>query len=58
MADQDRPVDDAPGNEAPPGSLGAGEALCPDCAGSGTRDGAECPTCEGTGKVVEGIGGG
>jgi RecJ-like exonuclease len=47
-----------PGDEAPDGTPGTGEALCPDCEGSGKRDGRACPTCGGTGKVVQGIGGG
>jgi hypothetical protein len=46
-----------PGDEAPPGSPGAGEAVCPDCEGSGRRDGEPCRTCNGTGKVIKGIGG-
>ena len=48
-----------PGDEAVAGTPGTGENLCPDCSGKGVRkDGSECPTCEGTGRVVEGIGGG
>ncbi len=48
----------APGDEAPPGTPGSGEAVCRDCGGSG-RDGARpCATCQGTGKVNVGIGGG
>jgi hypothetical protein len=48
-----------PGDEAPPGSPGTGEDICQDCSGTGKRqDGSECPTCEGTGRVIEGIGGG
>lgn len=47
-----------PGDEAPAGTPGTGEALCPDCAGTGRRDGATCETCAGTGRIVEGIGGG
>ena len=47
-----------PGDEAPPGTPGTGEALCPDCGGTGRRNGAACGRCEGTGRVVEGIGGG
>jgi RecJ-like exonuclease len=47
----------APGDVAPEGTPGTGEALCPTCNGSGRVDGSECPTCEGTGKVIEGIGG-
>jgi DnaJ-class molecular chaperone len=47
-----------PGDEAPPGTPGTGEALCPDCAGTGRRDGAPCSTCGGTGKVNVGVAGG
>ena len=47
-----------PGDEAAPGTPGTGEDLCRKCGGSGTIDGKDCPECGGTGKVVEGIGGG
>jgi DnaJ-class molecular chaperone len=47
-----------PGDDAPPGTPGTGENVCPDCKGTGRLDAAACPTCGGTGKVVEGIGGG
>jgi hypothetical protein len=46
-----------PGDEAPPGTPGTGEALCPVCSGSGKKDGEACKMCNGTGKVIEGIGG-
>jgi len=46
-----------PGDEAPPGTPDTGENVCPDCGGSGRREGGECPTCGGTGKVIEAIGG-
>ncbi len=46
-----------PGDEAAPGTRGTGEAICRDCRGTGRRDGHQCPTCGGTGRVVEGIGG-
>ncbi|MFL9824780.1 hypothetical protein [Rhodoplanes sp. SY1] len=46
-----------PGDEAPSGTPGTGEAICPDCEGTGRRDSRACPTCRGTGKVVQGIGG-
>jgi len=50
--------DMSPGDEAPPGTPGTGENICPTCSGSGASpDGGECPTCSGTGKVVEAIGG-
>lgn len=47
-----------PGDDAPVGTAGTGEDICPDCGGSGDLRGAPCPTCGGTGKVNEGIGGG
>jgi DnaJ-class molecular chaperone len=64
MQRQDRPplgngaADLNPGDEAAPGTVGAGEALCPECHGNGKAGGVECPNCGGTGRVVEGIGGG
>lgn len=47
-----------PGDEAPAGENSAGENICPVCGGSGEKDGAQCPHCEGTGRVIEPIGGG
>ncbi len=47
----------APGDEAPPGTPGAGENICPACGGSGKLEGAACETCGGTGKVIEEVGG-
>ena len=47
-----------PGDEAAPGTPGSGENVCPDCKGSGRMNNAPCRTCGGTGKVIEGIGGG
>jgi hypothetical protein len=52
------PTGAAPGDEAPPGTPGTGEDVCPRCGGSGKLDGADCPECEGTGIVIAGIGGG
>jgi DnaJ-class molecular chaperone len=46
-----------PGDQAPGGVEGTGEHLCRVCRGSGRRDDAPCPTCGGTGRVIEGIGG-
>lgn len=46
-----------PGDQAPPGTPGAGENLCPDCSGKGSLNGKRCETCGGTGKVIEGVGG-
>lgn len=47
-----------PGDAAPPGTPGMGENICPDCHGEAKREGRDCPTCGGTGKVVTGISGG
>ena len=47
----------APGDEAPPGTPGTGEDLCPVCNGSGEQDGGRCAECGGTGRVIKGIGG-
>ena len=48
-----------PGDQAPAEVEGAGENLCPDCQGRGRAESGEpCPCCGGTGRVVEGIGGG
>ena len=47
-----------PGDEAPPGTPGTGEDICPECKGSGkTPRGEECRNCAGTGRIVRGIGG-
>ncbi len=51
------PEGTAPGDEAAPGTPGTGENLCRQCNGSGQQDGKDCPACDGTGKVIEGIGG-
>jgi hypothetical protein len=53
-----KPQDLNPGDEAPPGTPGAGEDICPDCKGSGRQRSGPCPTCGGSGKIIEGIGGG
>jgi DnaJ-class molecular chaperone len=45
----------APGDEAPPGTPGTGEDVCPDCGGSGRLDGRECDTCLGRGRVIKAI---
>ena len=47
----------APGDEAPPGTPGTGENICPSCGGSGKLAAGTCPECGGTGKVTAGIGG-
>ncbi|TWB60571.1 hypothetical protein [Nitrospirillum viridazoti] len=41
-----------------PGTPGAGENICRRCGGAGTVEGAPCPECGGTGKVVTPVGGG
>ena len=46
------------GDEASPGTVGTGEDYCQVCGGDGKKDGKPCENCGGTGKVVEGIGGG
>ncbi|MEA2759230.1 MAG: hypothetical protein QOH65_1843 [Methylobacteriaceae bacterium] len=45
------------GDDAPPGTPGTGENICPTCKGSGKVGQKPCADCGGTGKVVEGIGG-
>ncbi len=47
----------APGDEAPPGTEGTGEDICPECGGAGQVDGSTCPECEGKGTVIKGVGG-
>jgi hypothetical protein len=51
-------VDVAPGDDAPEGTPGSGENVCPVCEGSGLVDDQPCQNCEGSGIVIEGIGGG
>jgi hypothetical protein len=46
-----------PGDVAPLGTPGAGEDICPLCAGSGRLEGEPCADCGGSGKVIDGIGG-
>jgi hypothetical protein len=48
----------SPGDEARPGTPGTGEDVCPECNGRGrTASGERCRNCDGTGRVVRGIGG-
>lgn len=47
----------APGDEAPPGTPGTGEDVCPRCGGSGRIGETDCPDCAGTGTVIQAIGG-
>jgi hypothetical protein len=46
-----------PGDEAPRGTPGTGENLCPECSGRGRIGDKKCPSCNGTGIVIQGIGG-
>jgi hypothetical protein len=46
-----------PGDEAAPGTPETGENLCPASNGSAKKDGVECDQRNGTGTVIEGIGG-
>jgi DnaJ-class molecular chaperone len=61
MSGDDTSYDEmAPGDEAPPGTDGTGEDICPRCGGSGISGGdrdTDCPECNGTGMVVRGVGG-
>jgi rubrerythrin len=47
-----------PGDDAPPGTPGTGEDICPECGGTGRLNDKPCPNCGGTGRINEGIGGG
>jgi len=49
--------ENADAGDAPPQPAETGER-CPECGGTGRRDGKECPACEGTGNVMHGLGGG
>ena len=56
---QHAPADGHPGDEAPAGTVGTGEDVCPNCTGSGKINGSQdCPICDGTGIIIQGIGGG
>lgn len=46
-----------PGDEAAPGTPQTGEAVCPECDGSGLTAAREkCPNCGGTGRIVKIVG--
>ena len=45
-----------PGDEAAPGAPQTGEAVCPECGGSGRAGSGDCPNCGGTGRVVQIVG--
>ena len=51
------PAPMSPGDEAPAGTPGTGETVCPRCGGTGKLGASDCPACGGTGKVTVGIGG-
>ena len=51
------PAPMSPGDEAPAGTPGTGETVCPRCGGSGKQGASACPECHGTGKINVGIGG-
>lgn len=44
-------------DQAPPGTPGTGETVCPRCGGTGQLSGRTCPECEGSGRINVGIGG-
>ena len=46
-----------PGDEVPPGTPGSGDDVCPECHGSKTVNGNDCPSCLGTGMITRAIGG-
>ncbi|WP_178392248.1 hypothetical protein [Burkholderia sp. SRS-W-2-2016] len=58
MQSNDPPEPLNPGDEAPPDAPGAGEDICRACRGTGQVEGRQCTVCGGTGKVLQGIGGG
>jgi NADH dehydrogenase FAD-containing subunit len=41
------------GAEAPPGTAGASEHICPACDGTGRIDRKKCASCGGTGYIIE-----
>jgi len=45
----------APGDEAPPGTPGTGDDICPTCGGSGKVKDGTCEYCLGRGRIVRGI---
>ena len=45
-----------PGDEAAPGAPQTGEAICPECGGTGRAGEGACPHCGGTGQVVQIVG--
>jgi len=45
-----------PGDQAAPGSSQTGMVSCRDCHGTGLLEDRPCPTCGGTGRVVQIVG--
>ncbi len=60
------PIRHTPADDPAPGTPGTGEDICPVCHGTGKAldertgqpTGAMCERCDGTGRIIEGIGGG
>jgi hypothetical protein len=46
-----------PGDEAPRGTPGTGDDICPECHGKGRINGSPCPNCGGGGTITRAIGG-
>src|SRR3954470_6576009 len=46
-----------PADVAPKGTAGTGEAICPECEGTGKIEGKVCENCGGSGKIIQGVGG-
>jgi RecJ-like exonuclease len=47
----------AAGDDAAPGTPGTGEDVCPECHGTGKLGAKPCSNCNGSGRVIKGIGG-
>ncbi|SDD17201.1 hypothetical protein [Paraburkholderia lycopersici] len=58
QASGENPTPLNPGDQGPPDAPGVGEDLCSACHGTGLVEGQRCAVCGGTGKVLQGIGGG
>jgi hypothetical protein len=41
------------GEEAPPGTPGTGEHICPACEGTGRLGRKRCKTCGGAGRIID-----
>jgi RecJ-like exonuclease len=52
MAERENP------DTVPSDQPGTGENICRRCRGAGKVQGKSCPDCNGTGKVITGVGGG